>query len=144
MDLRIAEGLANCKYLAVYKGKQGTLLTNTPDIMPEEMTMARQEALPPVAVHDELPDFGPVSPNDLAVRASTSGAYDIHIPLHLSPQLAEQAVAAIRATQEMGATVIKLEAESRALEAKSRALRNIMVPVIAAITLVWLVRRSPA
>jgi len=103
--------------------------------------MARHEALPPVAVHDELPDFGLVSPNHLAIRASTSGAYDIHIPLHLShlsPQLAEQAVAAIRATQEMGTTAIKLEA-------KSRALRNIMVPVIAAIALVWLVRRrSPA
>ena len=60
--------------------------------MPEEMAMARQEALPPVAVDDELPDLGPVSPNTLAVHTSTSGAYDIRIPLHISPQLAEPAV----------------------------------------------------
>ncbi|KAK0616586.1 hypothetical protein B0T14DRAFT_556069 [Immersiella caudata] len=134
MAMRIAEGLAHY-------------------VIPEEMAMARQEALPPAAVNptnerdDELPALGPVSPNTLAIHTSPSGAYDIRIPLHISPQLAEPSLAAVLTAQESGATAIKLEAESRSLEAKSRALRNIMVPVIGAVTIILICllhRRSPA
>jgi hypothetical protein len=107
--------------------------------MPEEMTMARGETLPPVnqanGRDDELPDLGPVSPHALAIHTTASGACDIRIPLHTALQLADPAMAAIRTAQEMGSAVIKLEA-------KSKALCNITVPVIAAatITLIWLLR----
>ncbi|KAK5656075.1 hypothetical protein OQA88_5214 [Cercophora sp. LCS_1] len=140
LDSRVTEGLLN--YL-----------------VPEEMAMARGEALPlppnPTDERDdEFLDLGPVLPGTVAIRTSTRGAYSMSIPLNISAQLAESALAAVRSAQETGATATKLEAESRALdaksralEAKSRALRNIMGPVIAAaaITLIYLFRgRSQA
>ena len=72
------------------------------------------------------------------MRTTANGALDLRVGSNLAPKLLEQAVAAAHSIT----MVHTLEAKSRALEAKSRAIHNIVVPVIAIATFAFVALRS--
>jgi hypothetical protein len=72
-------------------------------------------------------EFPPISDNlsshSVIVRTTANGALDLRVQDdNVAPQLVNQAVVAIR-----------LATEASALEAKSRVIRNIMVPAVLAV-----------
>ncbi|KAK3364356.1 hypothetical protein B0T25DRAFT_563380 [Lasiosphaeria hispida] len=102
----------------------------------------RRQPPPPViqeGEHDDefpsTPDIDRLSPQSLIIQITANGACDIRAcDQTLFLQLIDQVTIAIRTAAEAGAAA----ANSRALKAKSRAFRNIAVPVLAAATVVFI------
>jgi len=98
----------------------------------------RDDDFPPVSQCGENASYSYI------IRTTATGGVDLRVRDSNSEPLNEAIVSVARAATEVATLNARTAAELRAMEAKSRAIRNIMVPLLAtaAVTLVMF-RRQP-